>query len=226
MPPVVTERAQSSRTESKEFPTLEETLPEPASVRRASEPPPEEAHEPFPLSRSPITARGPFAANAPAPPFEDIGAIHAALRAADGRDAILDVLLAGVRTVARKVALFVVKRDAFVGWTCTPELGSAAALRAVTIPLSAPSILAQAMGSSSAHLGRVLNIEAHAPLLAVMTVLPTEVAAIVVRIAGRPAVAILADELGDTMVATRRMEDLAQAAGEALARVLRHKRRE
>jgi hypothetical protein len=47
-----------------------------------------------------------------------------------------------------------------------------------------------------------------------------DVAAVLVRVAGRPALIILADELGDTMIATRRAEELAREAGHAFSRIL------
>ena len=240
-PPPIKERSDAAyghtnRAESREFPTLEETLPEPVielrnvkAVSRRFEDgtstalPGRVLHtEDAPFSRGPVTARGPYAPNAPVLPFVDAGAILAAMRVADGRDAVIELLLTGVRAVARKVAFFVVKRDALVGLRCTPELGDESNLREVKIPLAAPSILVQALGSPGAQLGRILKIEAHEPLLAVMTALPTEVAVIAVRIARKPALLVLADELGDTMMATRRMEELSQGAGEALARLLRN----
>jgi hypothetical protein len=35
---------------------------------------------------------------------------------------------------------------------------------------------------------------------------------------------ILADELGDTMISTRRLEELARAAGDAFSRIVRTRR--
>ena len=40
----------------------------------------------------------------------------------------------------------------------------------------------------------------------------------------RPAVLVVADELGDTMLATKRIEEIARAAGDALLRILRSRR--
>ena len=41
---------------------------------------------------------------------------------------------------------------------------------------------------------------------------------------GKTAVIVMADELGDTMLATRRLEELARAAGDAFARIVRMRR--
>jgi hypothetical protein len=50
-----------------------------------------------------------------------------------------------------------------------------------------------------------------------------DVAILAIRVGDRPAVLLVADELGDTLLATKRMEELARAAGEALLRILREK---
>jgi hypothetical protein len=59
------------------------------------------------------------------------------------------------------------------------------------------------------------------PLLSVMGEASEEVAITVIRLAERPAVLIVADELGDTTLATKRLEDLAGAGGDSLLRILR-----
>jgi len=43
-------------------------------------------------------------------------------------------------------------------------------------------------------------------------------------VVGKTAAMIVADELGDTMLATRRMQELARAAGEAFTRIVRMRR--
>ena len=146
------------------------------------------------------------------------------IRAATSRDAVLELLVTGARTIARKVALFVVKKHELVGWTCTPELGDVATFRALHVRLDATTILARALPGGT-HLGRVLRSAAHAPILAAMKDAPGEVAVTGVRVEGHPAVVILCDELGDTMIATRRMDELARVAGEALAGIVRQKAR-
>ena len=191
--------------------------------RRASSPP--IAAEPTPVSRTPITTHGPFSANAPALPFADIGTIIAAMRTAPDRDRVLDLLLAGARTVARRVAIFVIKRDEMIGWTCTPELGERAALRRVQIPTTSPSLLARALDGGT-HLGRLQKIAEHGALFDAMQGVPTrEVAVTGVRIEARPTIIVLSDEVGDTLIATRRLDELARVAGEALGAIIRNKAR-
>jgi hypothetical protein len=147
----------------------------------------------------------------------------AGIRAARDKDAILELLLQGVRAVARRVAIFAVKRQGFVGWTCSADFGDRAAFQSVLVPVSAPSVLSAAARAGS-YLGPIRHDDVHATLLRVMGHATRDVAAVQVRIGTHVGAVILADELSDTMMATRRMTDLAAAAGEALARAVREQR--
>jgi hypothetical protein len=51
-----------------------------------------------------------------------------------------------------------------------------------------------------------------------------DVAAVPIRVVGKTAVIILADELGDTMIGTRRLEEIARSAGDAFARIVKTRR--
>jgi hypothetical protein len=175
---------------------------------------------------APATTRGPFSPNAPAPPFDDLAPTLDAIRTAKDRDAILELLVTGVRTVARRVGVFAVKRDALVGWTCSREMGDRASLRTARMTPAPDSVLSSALKGEDALLARIPKDAAHAPLLAAMHVPPAgEVALMAVRVDGKPVALVIADELGDTLMGTRRMEDVARAAGEAFARLLREKRK-
>ncbi len=171
--------------------------------------------------RVPLPPKVPTAPNAPSPPFADPAAFLAGIREADDRDKIVGLVLLGVRTVARRVGILVMRRDGLFGWACSPELGDESAFRAVRIPVSTPSLLAALDGG--VHLGPLLGAFA-GPMLGVMKSATRDVAVVTVRVSGKPAVVILADELGDTLLGTKRMEELAQAAGQSLERILRARR--
>ena len=47
-----------------------------------------------------------------------------------------------------------------------------------------------------------------------------DVAVLAVRVAGRPALILLADDLDDTLTGTRFMDELGRAIGDALSRLL------
>lgn len=188
-------------------------------------PPPNTERRPPNFASSPPAASPRRSQPPPAAPpgfYADAGAVFAELRTARDRDGVLALLLKGTRHVARKVALFIVKPGAFVGWSCTPELGDPGAMHDVTIPTSLPSALAYAE-THGAYLGPLQPSAAHDPILRVMGYASRDVAVACVMVLGRASVLVLADELGETMIATRRMEELARAAGEALARIVRER---
>lgn len=164
-----------------------------------------------------------YAAYAPQLPFADVGGILAALRAAGSRDEVLELVLTGARMVAFRVAIFVVKRGGYLGWACTPEFGDRSRLQSVLVPLEADSLFEEA-SREGLYLGAIRNDEVHSGLLHVMRGASRDVAAAAIRVAGKTAVVIVADELGDTMLATRRLEELARAAGEAFGRIVRMRR--
>jgi hypothetical protein len=191
--------------------------------RRKPTPP---ASSPDGIPPAPATTRGPFSPSAPAPPFDDLGPTLDALRAASDRDAILELVVEGMHRAAPRVAVLAVKRDALVGWACSPEMGERSTFRTARLPLPEDSALAAALRSDHAILARIPKDAEHAPLLAAMHAPPAgEVALAAVRVDGKPVALVLADELGDTLFATKRMADIARAAGEALTRVLRDKRK-
>ena len=199
-------------------------LPDPIIELR--EPAVEREAEPVLDLRRRKSSLPPAAPNAPRPPFPDVTPTLQAIRDATDRDTILELLVAGARTAARKVAVLAVKRQSLVGWTCSPELGDRAILRQTRVSTGGSGPFAAALEADVARLLRIPKDATHATLLAAMTAPPRgEVAVAAVKVDGRPVALLLADEIGDTMVATRRMEELARVAGESLGRLLRDKRR-
>ncbi len=158
----------------------------------------------------------------PSFPFPDSSSVLAAIRSASSRDEILASLLLGVRSVARKAGLLVAKKDHFAGWMCNAELGDSSAFRLVQIPTVVPSIFTTAAAGQT-YLGPLYRDRVSAPLLDVMGSTSRDVAVTPVRVLGKTAVLVVADDLGDTMLGTKSMEELARAAGEALARVVRRR---
>lgn len=197
--------------------------PPPASAlaRNPSSPPASPSHRPSPISvRAPSVSpppRGNVAPSAASPP--EPSQVLAALKSAPDRDAVLGLVLAGARVVARRVALFVVRRGSFVGWLATPELAASGGVTSLEIPADAPTVLAWASAEGT-YLGP-LDPSTHGSLVAALRTVSREVAAVPIRVHGRTAVVVLADELGDTLIATKRLEEIAAVAGEALARIVR-----
>ncbi|MBX3189830.1 MAG: hypothetical protein KF819_22585 [Labilithrix sp.] len=171
----------------------------------------------------PVPNAGPYAAYAPQIPLSDPSGIIGALKSAGSRDEVLELVLTGARMLAYKVALFVVKRGGYLGWACTPEFGDRAALQTILVPLDAESVFEEAV-REGLYLGPLRHDEVHGGILHVMRGASRDVAVVPIRVSGKTAVIIVADELGDTMLGTRRLEELARAAGDAFARIVRMRR--
>jgi hypothetical protein len=149
----------------------------------------------------------------------DGSAVLDALRRVSNRDDVVRLALRGLHLIAPRFGVFAVKRDGFHGWACNVELGDQDDFRRVKIPLDQPSILATA-AATSLYLGPIPSTPAHAPLLVLMGRASFDVAAIAVRVGGRPALVLFADDLEDTLLGTRFLDELARAIGEALSRLL------
>ncbi len=158
------------------------------------------------------------------PPFApDPAATLNRLRAASERDEVLALTLESARAVARRAAIFVARKDAVVGWACSPEFGDEGELRALSLPVGGPTLLSPVL-DGGVYLGPLLGSVATA-LLSVMRTATRDVALVSVRVLGRAAVVIVADELIDTLLATRHLEVVAQVAAEGLTRAVRARAR-
>jgi hypothetical protein len=154
--------------------------------------------------------------------FPDPASTLGLLRAALDRDEVLGLVERSARSVAQRVAIFVVRKDALVGWSCSAEFGAVDALRGLSISLRAPSLLTSVL-AGGVYLGPLLGSVGTA-ILRVMRTASRDVAIVAVRVADKPAVVIVCDDLGDTLLATRHLDIMAKVAGEALERVIRVRR--
>ena len=153
-------------------------------------------------------------------PLPDASPVLAAMAEANDRDAIIALLMSGMRAFARRVAVMAVKRDSFLGWSCNAEFGDARLWRQVSVLANVPSVLATA-AAGTPYLGPLFRTDGHAPILAFMKETSRDVAVAGVRVDMHPALVLLADELADTALGTKRLEQLAKAAGVALGRLIR-----
>jgi hypothetical protein len=195
-----------------------------------------------PLYGPASTVRGPFAPVAPLPaeappppvrppslppPAAEPVSVADQMRGARDRDQILDLLVAGTRSFARRAVVLAVRRDALVGWTGSAEIADRAALRAVRLPNASATVFHRSLELEGARLARIPSDVAHGPLLGVMRSPPTSEQDVVVAsilAEGRPVALVLADGLGDPAAAIERLDVLARAAGDALGRLLRDRR--
>jgi hypothetical protein len=149
-----------------------------------------------------------------------------AIRSAQDRDLLLDRVVGAMSAVARKVAVLAVRKDALLGWTCSPELGDRAALRAARITPAPSDALRIVQDEKGALFARIPKDGTHAPLLAAMRVPPSgEVGMVAVRAYGKVVAVVVADEMRDPRLVKGRLEEVAQVAGEATERLLRERRK-
>lgn len=159
------------------------------------------------------------------PPPATLRGVLRALGVSGSRDEVVRQLLRGARLFARRVAVFVARRDGFHGWACNDSFGDAAALRRVTIPHGVPSVLATAVAAGS-YRGPLVRSDVRAGIPAA----DGDVVAVPVLVHGRPAMVLLAASLGEDGPPPGRaaaeqqvgeaLSALAEAGGEALTRVL------
>ena len=171
------------------------------------------------ISSPPSTSRGPFSPKGPVAPFPDIRGVLTAMEGAGSRDEVIDCLIVGMSTVARRVGVFAVKKGHYRGVACNAALGDSARFRNIEIPAEATTILAIAATSGS-YLGPLPVTKPHEDLLTFMKNASSEVSASLIRVAGRPAVILFADGLGDTVFATKRAEELGHEASLAFSRIV------
>lgn len=160
------------------------------------------------------------------PAYPEMGSVLAALKNAGSRDEILELVLTGARLIATRVALFVVKKGGYHGWVASPEFADRTSLQAVLIPLDADSVFDRAI-HEDVYVGPLRNDHVHAPLLRAMRSTNCEIAAVPIRVSGKTAVIIVAADVESPTIAaraTRRLEDLARAGGDAFARLVRTRR--
>jgi hypothetical protein len=169
------------------------------------------------------TAPEPLAApDTDSPPLSqapDANTVLARLTTARTRDEVVRLALRGLLFVARRAAIFVVRGDGYYGWACNAHFGDLEAVRALSISQELPSVLATAT-VTNLYIGPIPTTPAHHGLLQIMGRSSADVAASAVRVGGRPAMVLLADELADTAQGTRFMEELSRAVGDALSRLL------
>jgi hypothetical protein len=144
------------------------------------------------------------------------------LRAAADRDEVLGLVEKSARAVAKRVGLMVVRKDGLVGWSCSPEFGDLEAFKKLTISTRTASLLSSVF-VGGVYLGPLLG-SLGAAFLQVMHSSSRDVALVAVRVKEKPAVLVICDELGDTLLATRHLDVMAKVAGEALERVVRARR--
>jgi hypothetical protein len=148
------------------------------------------------------------------------------IRGATDRDRILELVVEAVRPVAPRVAVFAVRKDALLGWTCSQEMADRNVLRAARFTPGPVTALDGVLASEGSTFVRIPRDATHAPLLAGLSRAPAgDVALVPIRVESRAVALVMADGYGDALATAKHLEDVAHAASEALARLLRERRK-
>jgi hypothetical protein len=137
----------------------------------------------------------------------------------------VELLVSGALAVAGRVGVLAIKRDAMVGWACSPEVADLASFRQLRVSTATPTVVGEAIEQGGVWLVRLPRDAAHAPLLEAFRSPAEEIAIAGARVEGKAALAVVAVELRDRAAAKKHLAELAAAAGEALARLLRDRRK-
>ncbi|HEX4337887.1 MAG TPA: hypothetical protein VH062_18385 [Polyangiaceae bacterium] len=146
-----------------------------------------------------------------------------ALGHATNADEVVTALLAGLRRVASTVVVFAAKAKNFEGKDAS-DAKARDAVRALSIPVDRPSILQTAV-QALGYVGPIPSTPVHDGLMASLGNPAGEVAAGAVMVSGRAALVYVAAGLVTTYLATRRADQLTEAAGKALSRIVRDRKK-
>ncbi|HEX8794930.1 MAG TPA: hypothetical protein VF765_28485 [Polyangiaceae bacterium] len=148
------------------------------------------------------------------------------IRGAADRDRILELVVEGVQAIAPRVAVFAVRKDSLVGWTCSPEMAERGELRASRFTPGPATALDGVLTAEGATFVRIPKDATHAPLLAGLKRAPAgDVALAPIRVDSKAVALVMAEGYVDALATAAHLEDVARAAGEALGRLLRDRRK-
>lgn len=147
----------------------------------------------------------------------------AQLALARTRGEVLALLLEGAAEVARRVALFLVRREegatTLLGQACNGAFGNAVAVAKFRLDADGDHIFAEALRAGF-FLGPMDDRPAHAPFRNAFGDPGPDLALWVVEVARRPVVILYADDLDTPLLSTRRLAELTAAAAQALIRIV------
>jgi hypothetical protein len=136
---------------------------------------------------------------------------------------VTSALIRGLETVARRVVVLAARGKSFDG-RASNDPAQRDTVRLLAIPADRPSILLTAV-QGMGYVGPVPSTPIHGALLDILGNPGEEVAVGAVIVSGRPALLYVCAGLVTTYLATRRGDQLAEAAGKALARIVRDRKR-
>jgi MshEN domain len=179
--------------------------------------------EPLSLWRSkPPSPHRPDAPRASAPRALDFEGVLRGLDQAAKPDEVVELLCDGVAPALGVV--FAVRSGAYEAKKASPELASPNEVRLLGVRVGQPSVIESAI-ETGFYLGPLPNTPAHDGLRARLPEAATrEVYAAVVMVSERPSLVLLVAGFTQALDTTRRADQLADAAGRALERIVRSRK--
>lgn len=157
----------------------------------------------------------------PATPMED--SRREELERAKTPEEVISVIVKGLSRVARRVLVLAVRGKVFEGRDANDEM-SRTAIRSVVVSADRPSVLLTAVQTGS-YLGPIPETRVHADLARPLAGFTEQIAVGTVLVSGRAALVYVMAGFDTPFLATRRAQELAQASGKALERIVRGRRK-
>lgn len=168
----------------------------------------------------PVRSQEPPPERAPGLDFE---AVLGALERATKPEEVTELLCQGVRPALGVV--FAIRSGAYDARAASPELAAPGDVRLLGVRVGQPSVVESAI-ETGFYLGPLPNTPVHDGLRARLPEAATrEVYAAVVMVSGRPSLVLLVAGFTQALETTRRADQLADAAGKALERIVRSRKR-
>jgi MshEN domain len=154
---------------------------------------------------------------------DDIGLALMGLAAAESADAVVEQLVQGIGPVARHVIVFAPHGPSFEARAARPR-PAADLMRRLRVPVAPPSVFVAALDAGY-YLGRLPQAPGRAELLELLDGADDEVYVLPVLVSTRPALVAVMSGFESAFSATRRADQLGEAASQALERIVRAKKR-
>jgi hypothetical protein len=167
--------------------------------------------------------RGEVSHGASGPPTPAEDSRREELDEAKTPEEVVTVLVRGLNRVARRVLVLAVRGKVFEGRDAGDD-ATRAAIRSLVVSSDRPSVLLTAVQSGS-YLGPIPETRVHADLARPLAGFTDQIAVGTVLVTGRAALVYVMAGFDTAYLATRRAQELAQACGKTLERIVRGRRK-
>jgi hypothetical protein len=146
-----------------------------------------------------------------------------ALASAHTPDEVVSALVSGLELVAARVVVFSARGESFHARDASAEVPGRDWVRSLQLSVDRPSVLKTAIEAGQ-YVGPLPSTEIHRELAVLLGDDASDVAVHPVVVSGRPTLVVLMSAFSSAYLATRRADQLAQAASRALERIVRERK--